>query len=44
MENPEHTAKIIFLTRLLGGEKELHIEKVSRAVKNFKELIQLIRI
>lgn len=28
MEKLEHTAKIIFLARLLGGEKELDIEKV----------------
>lgn len=28
MEKLEHTAKIIFAARLLGGEKELHIEQI----------------
>lgn len=28
MENLEHTAKIVFLAGLLGGEKELYIEKI----------------
>jgi L-fuculose-phosphate aldolase len=37
MEKLEHTAKIIFLARLLGGEKELHIEKVQELLKISKE-------
>jgi len=37
MEKLEHTAKIIFLARLLGGEKELHIEKVQELIKISKE-------
>ena len=37
MEKLEHTAKIIFLARLLGGEKELHIEKVQELLKIAKE-------
>jgi L-fuculose-phosphate aldolase len=37
IEKLEHTAKIIFLARLLGGEKELHIEKVQELLKISKE-------
>ena len=37
MEKLEHTAKIIFLARLLGGEKELHLEKVQDLLKISKE-------
>jgi L-fuculose-phosphate aldolase len=37
MEKLEHTAKIVFLARLLGGEKELHIEKVQELLKISKE-------
>ena len=37
MEKLEHSAKIIFLARLLGGEKELHIEKVQELLKISKE-------
>jgi len=37
MEKLEHTAKIIFLARLLGGEKELHIEKIQELLKISKE-------
>lgn len=37
METLEHTAKIIYLARLLGGEKELHIEKVQELLKISKE-------
>lgn len=37
MEKLEHTAKIIFLARLLGGEKELHLEKVQDLLKIAKE-------
>jgi L-fuculose-phosphate aldolase len=37
MEKLEHTAQIIFLARLLGGEKELLIEKVQELLKVAKE-------
>jgi L-fuculose-phosphate aldolase len=37
MEKLEHSAKTIFLARLLGGEKELHIEKVQELLKISKE-------
>ncbi len=36
MEKLEHTAQIIFLARMLGGEKELHLEKI-------QELLHLSR-
>ena len=41
MEKLEHTAKIIFLARLLGGEKELHIEKVQELLKISKETFSI---
>jgi len=37
MEKLEHTAKIVLLARLLGGEKELHIEKVQELLKISRE-------
>lgn len=37
MEKLEHSAKIIFLARLLGGEKELHLEKVQELLKISKD-------
>jgi L-fuculose-phosphate aldolase len=37
MEKLEHTAQIIFLARLLGGEKELDLEKVQELLKTAKE-------
>ena len=37
MEKLEHTSKIIFLARLLGGEKELHVESVQDLLKISKE-------
>lgn len=37
MEKLEHSAKITFLARLLGGEKELHIEKVQELLKISKD-------
>ena len=37
MEKLEHTAKIIFLARQLGGEKELHLEKVQDLLKISRE-------
>lgn len=37
MEKLEHTAQIIFHARLLGGEKELHIEKIQELLKISKE-------
>lgn len=37
MEKLERTAQIIFLARILGGEKELHIEKVQELLKIAKE-------
>ncbi len=37
MEKLEHSAKIIFLARLLGGEKELHVERVQELLKISKE-------
>lgn len=37
MEKLEHTAKIIFLARMLGGEKELHVENVQELLKISKE-------
>ena len=37
MEKLEHLAKIVFLARLLGGEKELHIDKVQELLKISKE-------
>lgn len=37
MEKLEHTAKIIFHARLLGGEKELHIENVQELLKISKD-------
>ena len=41
MEKLEHTAKIVFLARLLGGEKELHIEKVQELLKISKETFSI---
>ncbi len=37
MEKLEHTAQIIFLARMLGGEKELHVEKVQELLKISKD-------
>jgi hypothetical protein len=41
MEKLEHTATIVFLARLLGGEKELHIEKVQELLKISKETFSI---
>lgn len=37
MEKLEHSAKIIFLARMLGGEKELHIEDVRKLLQISKD-------
>ena len=41
MENLEHAAQIIFLARLLGGEKELHLEKIQELLKLSKDTFSI---
>ena len=38
MEKLEHTSRIVFLARLLGGEKELNIEKVQELLSISHEI------
>lgn len=37
MEKLEHTAQIIFIARMLGGEKELHLEKIQQLLQISKD-------
>lgn len=41
MEKLEHSAKIIFLARMLGGEKELHLEEVQKLLQISKDIYSI---